>query len=101
MGTEILVLFMPVMPIAFIYSCWVVVRKIKDILNRKFEIILFIATAGLIIHSIGNFKQGMAIYGFLTFIALLFAVPVVILTRTKERRIRESQVSNTSSENNV
>ena len=102
MGTEFLTLFIPVIPIFFIGCLWFVINKRKNLNDSKFVLfLLFLSVCEIIgVVYLGNLVQGLAVYGFLTFVVLILSIPVVILIFTREKRVKESQWSHTRSEKN-
>jgi O-antigen ligase len=93
MGTEILVLFIPIVPILFFWDCWMLYQKRNNLKQVKRYIFLFIITFLMLAHALYSGLILLAFYGLLFFIVLIFCIPVIILAMTADKRVEQSQWS--------
>jgi len=102
MGTEFVLLFIPVIPIFFLGALLAVFRKRNNFENGKIEITLLIVAFLDIayVFSVENLVQGFAFIGLVTFFALLIVLPIIALYKTREKRVKESQWSFHNNEQN-
>jgi hypothetical protein len=94
MGGELLSFFIPVIPIYFLWCCFRVFQKRKQLMENKIEIysliVAIIAVVSIVLAP--NYKAGLAFHGIFLGVYLLMTMPIIKLLKSKKNSGSEPSV---------